>query len=364
MPPISRWSAPIMGARSGSIELMSVPSIESVSRAQATAGFDRAGFRRHTRRMPEPGSRAALRVSNLRKAYKDVAAVDGIDLDVRTGECFGLLGPNGAGKTTTIEICEGLTPADSGEVEVLGLRWNSDASKLRQKLGIQLQETQLSEKLTVNETVRLFRSFFRQGPAPSEVIALVQLDEKRNSRVGALSGGQKQRLALACALVGDPDFLFLDEPTTGLDPQARRQLWALIEEFKQSGRTILLTTHYMDEAERLCDRVAIIDHGKEIALGTPRELIASTCAEQMVEFTAGSASKALDVPALRRVDGVRDVRTENGAVLLQVTELHTSVPALLAELTRQNVPLTELRTHSATLEDVFVALTGRHLRDE
>ena len=314
--------------------------------------------------MPEIASKSALRVRQLRKAYKDVVAVDGLDLEVQAGECFGLLGPNGAGKTTTVEICEGLTPPDSGEVEVLGLRWSSDAAQLRQRLGIQLQDTQLSEKLTVQETVRLFRSFFRQGAGASEIIARVQLEEKQNSRVGDLSGGQKQRLALACALVGDPDFLFLDEPTTGLDPQARRQLWELIEEFKESGRTILLTTHYMDEAERLCDRVAIMDHGKKIALGTPRELIASTCAEQMVEFTAGSVSQALDVPALRRIEGVREVRTENGAVLLQVTELHTSVPALLSELTRQHVPLTELRTHSATLEDVFVTLTGRHLRDE
>jgi ABC-2 type transport system ATP-binding protein len=314
--------------------------------------------------MPEIASKSALRVRQLQKAYKDVVAVDGLDLEVQAGECFGLLGPNGAGKTTTVEICEGLTQPDSGEVEVLGRRWSSDASQLRQRLGIQLQDTQLSEKLTVYETVRLFRSFFRQGAGASEVIARVQLEEKQNSRVGDLSGGQKQRLALACALVGDPDFLFLDEPTTGLDPQARRQLWELIEEFKESGRTILLTTHYMDEAERLCDRVAIMDHGKEIALGTPRELIAATCAEQMVEFTAGSASHALDVPALRRIEGVREVRTQNDAVILQVTELHTSVPALIAELTRQNVPLTELRTHSATLEDVFVTLTGRHLRDE
>jgi ABC-2 type transport system ATP-binding protein len=314
--------------------------------------------------MPEIASKSALRVRQLQKAYKDVVAVDGLDLEVQAGECFGLLGPNGAGKTTTVEICEGLTQPDSGEVEVLGRRWSADAAQLRQRLGIQLQDTQLSEKLTVYETVRLFRSFFRQGAGASEVIARVQLEEKQNSRVGDLSGGQKQRLALACALVGDPDFLFLDEPTTGLDPQARRQLWELIEEFKESGRTILLTTHYMDEAERLCDRVAIMDHGKEIALGTPRELIASTCAEQMVEFTAGSASHALDVPALRRIEGVREVRTQNDAVILQVTELHTSVPALIAELTRQNVPLTELRTHSATLEDVFVTLTGRHLRDE
>src|ERR1700722_6704850 len=314
--------------------------------------------------MPEIATKSALSVRQLRIAYKDVVAVDGLDLEVQAGECFGLLGPNGAGKTTTVEICEGLTLPDSGEVEVLGRRWSSDAEQLRQRLGIQLQDTQLSEKLTVHETVRLFRSFFRQGAAASAIIARGQLEEKRNSRVGRLSGGQKQRLALACALVGDPDFLFLDEPTTGLDPQARRQLWELIEEFKQSGRTILLTTHYMDEAERLCDRVAILDHGKVIAFGSPRELIASTCAEQMVEFTAGSVSHTLDVPILRRIQGVREVRTENGAVLLQVTELHTAVPALLAELTRQNVPLTELRTHSATLEDVFVTLTGRHLRDE
>jgi len=290
--------------------------------------------------------------------------VDGLDLEVQKGECFGLLGPNGAGKTTTIEICEGLTEADSGDVEALGLRWPADAGELRQRLGIQLQETQLSEKLTVLETIRLFRSFFRKGPAPAEVIAMVQLEEKQNARVGALSGGQKQRLAMACALVGDPDFLFLDEPTTGLDPQARRQLWDLIERFKLSGRTILLTTHYMDEAERLCERVAIMDHGKTIALGTPRELIASIGIEHMVEFSAGSAVRPLDVTALSRMEGVREVRMENGSVQMQVTELHRAVPALLDELGRQAVPLTELRTHSATLEDVFVALTGRHLRDE
>ena len=235
---------------------------------------------------------AALEVHNLRKAYKDVVAVDGLDLEVRLGECFGLLGPNGAGKTTTIEICEGLIAADSGEVEMLGMRWDSDAGRLRQRLGIQLQDTQLSEKLTVFETVRLFRSFYHAGPAAAEAIGLVQLEEKQKARVGTLSGGQKQRLAMACALVGDPDFLFLDEPTTGLDPQARRQLWDLIEEFKLAGRTILLTTHYMDEAERLCDRVAIMDHGKIIALGTPRELIASIGVEHVVEFSAGGASKA------------------------------------------------------------------------
>jgi len=314
--------------------------------------------------MPISPSHLPVCVHGLRKAYSDVVAVDGLDLEVRPGECFGLLGPNGAGKTTTIEICEGLTAPDAGTVELLGLRWETNAAALRQRLGVQLQETQLSEKLTVEETLHLFRSFYRRGPAVSDVIAMVQLEEKQNSRVGGLSGGQKQRLALACALVGDPDLLFLDEPTTGLDPQARRQLWDLIEQFKQQGRSILLTTHYMDEAERLCDRVAIMDHGKVIAQGTPRELIASIGVEHMVEFSAGGAAKALQVPALRHIEGVRDVRAENGTVQMQVTELHRAVPALLDELERQGVPLTELRTHSATLEDVFVTLTGRHLRDE
>ncbi len=304
---------------------------------------------------------AALRVRGLRKTYKDVVAVDGIDLDVHPGECFGLLGPNGAGKTTTIEICEGLTEADSGEVEVLGLRWKSDAAVLRQRLGIQLQETQLSDKLTVRETLWLFRSFFARGPAPDDVMALVQLEEKHGARVSALSGGQKQRLALACALVGAPELLFLDEPTTGLDPQARRQLWDLIEEFKREGRTIVLTTHYMDEAERLSDRVAVMDRGKVIAGGTPAALIASIGADHLVELSLGAS---VDLVALRAIPGVRDASRENGAVQIQATDLHRVVPALLEELARQGVALTELRTHSATLEDVFVSLTGRHLRDE
>jgi ABC-2 type transport system ATP-binding protein len=310
-------------------------------------------------------SETVLRVRDLRKAYQDVIAVNGLDLEVRAGECFGLLGPNGAGKTTTIEICEGITARDSGEVEVLGMRWETDAGALKQRLGIHLQETQLSDKLTVEETVRLFRSFFRSGPAPERVIALVQLEEKRRARVGALSGGQKQRLALACALVGDPELLFLDEPTTGLDPQARRQLWDLIEEFKRAGRTIMLTTHYMDEAERLCERVAIMDHGKIIALGSPRELVASIGVEHVVEFSVdGAAAQRIDAAELRTIEGVRDAHADNGVVRMQVTALHRAVPALLAELVRRGVPLTELRTHSATLEDVFVTLTGRHLRDE
>jgi len=314
--------------------------------------------------MAAPSSTPALRVANLRKAYKDVVAVAGIDLDVRAGECFGLLGPNGAGKTTTIEICEGLTAPDSGDVEVLGLRWSSDAQKLRQRLGIQLQETQLSDKLTVFETLRLFRSFFERGPAPTDVLALVQLEEKRDARVSALSGGQKQRLALACALVGDPDLLFLDEPTTGLDPQARRQLWDLIEEFKKAGRTILLTTHYMDEAEQLCDTLAIMDHGKVIARGTPAELIASIGADHLVELSTATRGRAVDLDAMRRIAGVREVRGDDGLLTIHAAGLHQALPAVLDELHRQDITLTELSTHSATLEDVFVSLTGRHLRDE
>jgi ABC-2 type transport system ATP-binding protein len=250
----------------------------------------------------------ALVVRGLRKSYDDVVAVDGLDLDVRNGECFGLLGPNGAGKTTTIEICEGLLTRDSGDVEVLGRTWEANADDLRERLGIQLQDTQLADKLTVRETLDLFRSFYHRSRDSKDVIRMVQLGEKSDARIGTLSGGQKQRLAIACALVGDPELLFLDEPTTGLDPQSRRQLWGLIEEFKATGRTIVLTTHYMDEAERLCERVAIVDHGHVIALGSPAELIESI----------GS----------------------------------------------QHHPPPEPKKTSATLEDVFVVLTGRTLRDE
>jgi ABC-2 type transport system ATP-binding protein len=313
--------------------------------------------------MRTPHQGIALQVRNLRKTYKDVLAVDGLDLEVRAGECFGLLGPNGAGKTTTIEICEGLNTADSGDVLVLGRSWGTHDKALRELLGISLQETQFSEKLTVDETIQLFRSFYDQGPSPTDVIAMVQLQEKAGSRVGSLSGGQKQRLALACALVGDPQLLFLDEPTTGLDPQSRRQLWELIEQFKSDGRSILLTTHYMDEAERLCDRVAIVDHGRMIALGTPAELIAALQAEHVLEFALSDSSR-IDDASLRSIEGVCSAERRNGIYRLQVSELHRVMPSLLAELRHQGVQLAELRTHSATLEDVFVSLTGRNLRDE
>ena len=318
--------------------------------------------RLHDNRDPSAG-RPTLYVCGLRKTYRDVVAVDGVDLEVWPGECFGLLGPNGAGKTTTIEICEGLLEPDSGTVELFGLTWKRDGAELRQRLGVQLQDTQLSERLTVEETVRLFRSFYWRGPGVEEVIRMVQLEEKRKARVGALSGGQKQRLAMACALVGDPDLLFLDEPTTGLDPQARRQLWELIGRLKREGRAVVLTTHYMEEAERLCDRVAIIDHGRIIARGTPGELIGRLGAGHVVEFSVDGSREAAPPAVLEAIEGVVAARALEGGYQLRVRELHRAVPALLEELRRRGLAVTELRTHSASLEDVFVALTGRHLRD-
>ena len=292
-------------------------------------------------------------------------AVAGLDLTVGAGECFGLLGPNGAGKTTTIEILEGLTTPDSGEVEILGTPWREGAEgrALRERLGIQLQETQLADKLTVSETLDLFRSFYRQSHTVEEVLGLVELEEKRRARVVTLSGGQKQRLAVACALVSKPELLFLDEPTTGLDPHSRRQLWEIIRRFRSAGGTVLLTTHYMEEAERLCDRVAIMDHGKVIALGTPRELIATLGAEHVVEFAIIETLPDGLMDALRGLSGVTAARSGTGGLSLTVTELHRTLPALLSELQRRSLELSSLTTHHATLDDVFVALTGRQLRD-
>jgi ABC-2 type transport system ATP-binding protein len=306
---------------------------------------------------------AAVVCRGLQKRYGDVVAVAGLDLEVRSGECFGLLGPNGAGKTTTIEILEGLLEPDAGDVEVLGLRWGADDRSLRQRLGIQLQETQLPEKLAVEEVVRLFRSFYRQGPSVSDVLAMVELEPKRRAFVGKLSGGQKQRLAVACALVNAPDLLFLDEPTTGLDPQARRQLWSLLDGYRLRGGTILLTTHYMDEAETLCDRVAIVDRGRVIALGTPRDLVASLGAEHVVEFAADGGA-AVGTAVLAGLPGVTDVQASGGTIRLRVIAPHLVIPSLLVELERQGMVLSQFATHHATLEDVFVAHTGRHLRDE
>ena len=301
---------------------------------------------------------AALRCDKLVKKYGELVAVDGLDLEVPRGECFGLLGPNGAGKTTTVEILEGLTDATGGSVEVLGMRWDRDERALRQRLGISLQETHLPDRLTVEENLRMFRSFYLQGREPGEVLEMVELQDKRNSRTEKLSGGQKQRLAVACALVSDPELLFLDEPTTGLDPQSRRQLWDVVLAFKARGRTVLLTTHYMDEAERLCDRVAIIDKGKVIALGTPAELIASLGGQQVVELATG---QPLAPEELAGLPSVRKARRNADGVALTVEHLHVALPAILARV--EPLRLTRLSTHNASLEDVFVHLTGRHLRE-
>jgi ABC-2 type transport system ATP-binding protein len=290
-----------------------------------------------------------------------VDAVNGLDLAIETGECFGLLGPNGAGKTTTIEILEGLLEATSGEIEILGMKWGQADDDIRQVLGISLQETKLSEKLTVLETLTLFRSFYRQGISAREALERVSLEDKLDARVGKLSGGQKQRLAVACALIGDPKLLFMDEPTTGLDPQSRRQLWDIIRQFKNTGRTVLITTHYMDEAERLCDRVAVVDHGKVIALGSPRELIASLGGEHVITFSLLD-DKAAD-PDLKNLPAVESVWKEDVVYCLAVTEPHIALPALLDRLRQLKLDLADLSTRHASLEDVFVTLTGRHLRD-
>jgi ABC-2 type transport system ATP-binding protein len=302
----------------------------------------------------------AILCRGLKKYYPDVKAVDGLDLEVMRGECFGLLGPNGAGKTTTIEVLEGLTDPDEGIVEVLGLSFKDRDREIRERIGISLQETQLNDKLTVFETLRLFRSFYREGRTPEKLMQDLSLDEKRDARVGKLSGGQKQRLAVACALVGNPDVLFLDEPTTGLDPQSRLQLWDVVTKFRATGGTVLLTTHYMDEAQRLCDRIAIVDHGKRIALGTPDELIAELQAPNIIEFTTEPQLTLEDFAGL---PGFHGSSRRGDAWSLRVDSLADAVPPLLARVAAKNAKLLTLSTHAATLEDLFVALTGRELRD-
>jgi ABC-2 type transport system ATP-binding protein len=305
----------------------------------------------------------AVQCRGVMKRYGDVVAVDGLDLEVARGECFGLLGPNGAGKTTSIEILEGLMPADAGDVRVLGKKWEDAAAWIRARLGVQLQETQLADKLTVAETLRLFRSFYRDGRSVDELITTVELESKRDTWVIKLSGGQKQRLSIACAMAGRPDLLFLDEPTTGLDPQSRRQLWSVLARYRAGGGTVLLTTHYMDEAHAICDRVGIMDQGKLIALGTPAALVAGLRAQHVVEFAVADAARLPGDAELATLPGVANVRHEDDSVSVATTEVHRLVPALLDLLRARGAALTLLTTHSATLEDVFVTMTGRHLRD-
>jgi ABC-2 type transport system ATP-binding protein len=307
---------------------------------------------------------AAIECRDLRKTYDGkVEAVRGLSLAIHPGECFGLLGPNGAGKTTTIEILEGLLEPTSGVVTILGRSWKTDSRELREYIGISLQETRLSEKLTVRETIELFASFYRQPRTAKEVLSALQLQEKADALVGKLSGGQKQRLAVATALVASPKVLFLDEPTTGLDPQSRRQLWDIVREFQRGGGTVLLTTHYMDEAERLCDRLAIVDHGQIIAEGTPPELIEKLGGHHVVEF-AVSGNGHTDSSTWQALPGVDSVRNEDGVICLSVREPHRTIPALLDRVEKESGQLERLNTRQASLEDVFVNLTGRHLRDE
>lgn len=309
-------------------------------------------------------SRWAIACQQLRKTYPGrppVEAVRGIDLHIRPGECFGVLGPNGAGKTTTIEILEGLLEPTSGTAEILGMQWGRDDQQIRQRIGISLQETELSDRLTVRETLTLFRSFYPRGLAVDEAIRRVSLEDKSGAWVKKLSGGQKQRLAVATALVGDPDLVFLDEPTTGLDPGSRRQLWEIIQGFTRSGKTVLLTTHYMDEAERLCDRIAIVDRGVVIAEGTPPELIRSIGAGYRIELAwEGNWPDrvAADILALPHVENIEQGEQR---VTVVVDQPHAVLPPLVNLLAAAGVRMTSLATRQASLEDVFLRLTGRHI---
>jgi len=313
-------------------------------------------------RKPVKSFSSAIICRDVRKYFQTVRAVDGIDLEVRKGECFGLLGPNGAGKTTLVEIIEGLTKPDAGSVEILGYSWGTgNDHAIRDRIAVQLQETQLADKLTVEETIRLFRSFFSKGHSVKDVIRLGDLEEKRRERVHKLSGGTKQRLALACALVSDPEVLFLDEPTTGLDPQARAKVWDLVERFKLRGGTVMLTTHYMEEAARLCERVAIMDHGRFFAIGTPAELVSSLGVRDIIEF---NMLDDIDADFLKDLPGVKAVERKNEGYILKVLSLEVSLPALLSAVEKRQARIGHLLTRQVTLEDVFMSMAGGSLSDE
>jgi ABC-2 type transport system ATP-binding protein len=310
----------------------------------------------------------AIRVRNLHKQYPGrdgvVNAVNGLDLEIQVGECFGLLGPNGAGKTTTVEILEGINEPTSGEVEVLGRSWKTEATAIRERIGVTLQETRFQDKSTVLELAAMFRSFYRKGLEPMQALERVSLESKANTYVETLSGGQKQRLAVAIALVGDPELLFLDEPTTGLDPQSRRQLQDVVVGLREQNRTIVLTTHYMEEAEKLCNRVAIVDQGKIIALGSPAELISKLGGADVVEFALKSEGTTTDADEFLKIDSVLAARSDTDGFALTVSAPHKAIPALLDYLQSTERQLVRLTTRQVSLEDVFVSLTGRHLRDD
>jgi len=309
-------------------------------------------------------AQVVVRCEDLYKTYEGkVEAVRGIDLTIYAGQCYGLLGPNGAGKTTTIEILEGLLDATSGTVEILGLNWRQNSAELRESLGVSLQETRLSEKLTVRETLELFGGFYRNARPVDDVLQELALTEKADAWVGKLSGGQKQRLAIATALAGNPRVLFLDEPTTGLDPQSRRQVWDIVRRFQSEGGTVLLTTHYMDEAERLCDYISIVDQGKVIASGTPAELISGVGGHHRVEF-ALTNEPTVPTEFWRTLPGVGSVLSEGSVTTLTVEEPHLTIPALLTLVQQSGWQLNRLTTRQSSLEDVFVNLTGRRLREE
>ncbi len=312
----------------------------------------------------EHGRGNALEVRGLVKHYDKLAAVDGIDLDIPRGSCLGVLGPNGAGKTTTIEMLEGLKPPTAGDIRILDMQWKTDARAIRQRIGVTLQQTDFQEKLSVRETLRLFRSFYPTGLEIETVLATVGLEEKGDARIDVLSGGQKQRLAIGCAILNEPDILFLDEPTTGLDPQARRRVWEIVENFKGRGGTVLLTTHYMEEAERLADQLIIVDRGKVIARGSPAAIIGALEAEMVVTFSLeGQDPRAISENELAQLSAVVGMRFEGANVVLSVRRTQEAIAALFQLVDAKGFAIDELQTHRPTLEDVFVSLTGKHLRD-
>jgi ABC-2 type transport system ATP-binding protein len=305
----------------------------------------------------------AISCRGLRKYYDDVKAVDGLDLEVEPGECFGMLGPNGAGKTTTIEILEGLTKADAGDVTVLGRRWGHHDRELRERLGVSLQESRLTEKLTVYETLELFRSFYVRGRSPEQLLQDLQLEEKRDARVGKLSGGQRQRLAVACALAGDPEILFLDEPTTGLDIRSRIGLWDAIETLVAEGTTVLLTTQYLDEADRLADRIAVIDQGLVIAEGTPDELKAEVGGERLEIHLCDAGRGEEAVTVLGSLASDRPF-LEDGSVRVPVAERRGTIAEAVRRLDEAGIAIDDISVSTPTLDDVFLNLTGHAAEQE